>query len=467
MKQRIIQALLNSEHKDGDRLPSVRAIMKAYNVASGTVQAALRELTAVSAISKIQGKGCFWGQGNLLASPPQIHLSVMEKLSENFHRDLDRGFFKLDKPLPLGKELAQRYNVSQNTLRKFLTQEEESGLLTKSGRSYFFQKKNNPSQTHLLSELIFVTRSNSWGGFTPESERELDFLRFVYKTAGTNKYKLILLGYNDETSTLVDRSGKFCKLQDYPNAVGIVISTLLVQKFRPLLDSFSTAKIPVAVWWEHPEENVPKYFMKKDNWIFFNSTFGKKPGIEVGRFLKSRGCTEVNYLSPYHNSSWSIDRLSGLQDSGITVHPFTDSEYASPWDYKEIARKKVEKHSVETFARTLEKEKIKELLKKASNEHCVNENIPWVCVNDEIAGLCYEMLEDKDCSSEIKTIIDVMKTVKLIAFDNSAESYLLRLPSYDFNTEALVEHIFYYISNPNAYYGKKKIHHILGNVVEK
>lgn len=467
MKQRIIQALLNSEHKDGDRLPSVRDIMKAYNVASGTVQAALRELTEQSAICKIQGKGCFWGNGNFLANPPQIHRSIMEKLSDNFDRDLDRGFFKFNKQLPQGKELAQRYDVSQNTLRKFLTQKIETGLLTKSGRSYFFNQKKSGDQPYLLSELIFVTRCNSWGGFTPESERELDFLRFVYKTAGTNKYKLILLGYNDETGILVDRSGKKCKLQDYPNAVGVIISTLLVQKFKPLLDYFATATIPVAVWWEHPEENVPKFFMKKDNWIFFNSTFGKKPAMEVGRYLKANGCTEINYFSPYHNSSWSIDRLTGLQESGIMVHPFVDAEYASPWDYKEIARRKVEKNSVETFARNLEKEKLQDLLKKAYDEHCVNENIPWVCVNDEVAGLCNEMTEDKECPAEILKIIETIKTIKIVAFDNSAESYLLRLPSYDFNTEALVEHIFYYISNPDAFYGKKKIHHILGNVVEK
>jgi hypothetical protein len=47
------------------------------------------------------------------------------------------------------------------------------------------------------------------------------------------------------------------------------------------------------------------------------------------------------------------------------------------------------------------------------------------------------------------------------------ESYLLRIPSYDFNTDALVEQMFFYISSPSAFDGIKKIHHILGNVVEK
>lgn len=417
------------------------------------MQVALRQLAKDNMICKIQGKGCFWGNIPTFNKEPEVRLTIMEKLAEKFQRDLESGNIRLSQHLPQSKELAIRYDVSQNTLRKFLNQKVDSGELSKSGRNYFFKQRDPGKQHSILSQVVFVTRCNSWGGFTAESERELDFLRFVYKTAGNNQYKLILLGYNAETSALFDRSGNPCKIQDFPNAVGVIISTLLVQNFKPLLEYFSNTKIPVAVWWEHPEENVPKQFIKKDNWVFFNSTFGKKPGIELGRFLKSRGYTEINYFSPYHNSSWSIDRMEGLIESGLMVHPFVDSQYASPWDFKELARKTVEKHNVEILARNMEKEKLKDLILQAKNSNCVAESIPWVCVNDEIAGLFLEM--------------DTPEEIRFFAFDNSAESYLLRLPSYDFNTEALVEHIFYYISNPDAYFGKKRIHHILGNVVEK
>lgn len=310
--------------------------------------------------------------------------------------------------------------------------------------------------------MIFVTRCNSWGGFTPESERELDFLRLVYRKAGAERYKLSLLGINDETGKIVDRSGKERRLSDYPNAVGAVLSTLLVQRFQPLLNFFADAKYPVAVWWEHPEDAVPKTFLRKLNWTFFNSTFGENPGQETGRYLMSQGVKEINYFSPYHNSSWSKDRLMGLLTSGLQVHPYADDEFASPWDYKEIARKNVEKHSVETYARNLEKDKLKSMAQRAIADRQGKPNIPWVCVNDEVAGIFIEMNDDGDIKLEQPEYGPV-----LVGFDNSIESYLLRLPSYDFNTEALVEQIFYSISNPSEYYDKKKIHHILGNVVEK
>ncbi len=452
MKKRIINALLQSTHKNGDRLPSVRTIIDTYNVSSGTVQAALKELSEQNLIYKIQGKGCFWGNEVPLSKPIEVKQTIIEKLAANFENDFERGYLKPNRVLPQGKELAARYNVSQNTLRKFLTTKVDAGLLTKTGRQYFFNRKEFSQRKPPISELIFVTRCNSWGGFTAESEREMDFLRLVYKTAGANQYKLILLGINDSNGQLVDRNGNVCKLSDYPNAVGAILSTLLVQNFQPLLYFFASVNYPVAVWWEHPESSVPKVFLKKENWLFFNSTFGKKPGVEMGKFLKKRGITEVNYFSPFHNSSWSQDRLTGLMESGIKVHAYVDNEFASPWDYKEIARHEVEKYAVEAYARSLIRKKLEMLSTQA---HQDGNDLMNVCVNDDVAELFLEMAEGTN------------ENPKLIAFDNSMESYLLRLPSYDFNTEALVEHIFYYIENPSGFGQNKKIHHILGNVVEK
>ena len=43
MKQRIIKALLDMNLAEGDRLPSVRSMIKSFGASSGTVQAALAE----------------------------------------------------------------------------------------------------------------------------------------------------------------------------------------------------------------------------------------------------------------------------------------------------------------------------------------------------------------------------------------------------------------------------------------
>lgn len=462
MKQRIIKAILDMKLKDGDRLPSVRSLIKTFEASSGTVQSALAELEAQQKICKIQGKGCFWGKFPLSNQVPVVHETISEKLSKDFDRDFAQGYLKPSKPLPQSKELAARYNVSQGTLRKFLEEKVARNTLKKEGRHYYFYTPSRKNYDAPLSELIFVTRCNSWGGFNAESEREMDFLRLIYKTAGQKHYKLTLFGINDATGELIDRNGKPCKLSEHPNAVGAILSTLLVQKYMPLLRFFAEVDFPVAVWWEHPIGDVPKSFLRKDNWTFFNSTFGSNPGKEIGRYLQRMGVTEINYFSPYHGSSWSKDRLTGLEESGLCVHPYVDAEFASPWDYKQIARKKVGKHAVEIMARSLEIEKIMSLAQKASDAEKRDYGVPWVCVNDEVASIFVEMAEEKKV-----TLPSPVLGPTLVGFDNSMESYLLRIPSYDFNTEALVEQMFYYLESPAAFDYKKKIHHILGNVVEK
>jgi len=463
MKQRIVKVLQEMGLKDGDRLPSIRTLMKSLGTSSATVQAALAQLESKGKICRIQGKGCFWGNAPKTTDASNTPEKGLEKISKGFDRDFAQGFFKPSEPLPLSKELCTRYDVSPVTLRHFLAEKVARGTLHKQGRRYYFKINPYKKVNSPLSEIIFVTRCNSWGGFTAESERELDFLRLIYKTAGRDNYKLTLFGFNEASGKLIDRSGKPCKLSEHPNAVGAILSTLLVQDARPLLYFFSNVKIPVAVWWEHPIDSVPKNFLRKDNWMFFNSTFGKQPGKEIGKYLLGQGVTEAAYFSPYHGSSWSKDRLAGLEESGLTVHPYVDDEFASPWDYREMARKKVEKFSVDIMTRSLEKEKLKELaLQAIAHQKSRKANMPWVCVNDEVAGIFMEMVEEDHLK-----IPEPVSGPAFIAFDNSVESYLLRIPSYDFNTEALAEQMFYYIANTQAFNGIKKIHHILGNVVEK
>ena len=457
MREELEKIITGLPHKDGDRLPSVRALMKAYGISSGTVQAALRNLEKEKLICRIQGKGCFWVQGGIekfyeRSASPKVRESASEKLERLFREDWDRGAFRLDEPLPLMKELALRYNTSQAVLRKFLNDKVQQGALSRTGRQYNFIRKREAAGKRSLSELVFVTRCNSWGGFTAESEREMDFLRMVYKKAGAENYKLILLGINENSAELIDRSGKPRKLSDFQNAVGAVLSTLLVMEPLKLLQMFAGVKYPVAVWWEHPHTSLPARYLQRENWTFFNSTFGTAPGVEMGKYLIAHGINQAAFFSPYHNSSWSMDRLEGLRSTGLNVIEYTDSEFASPWDFKQIARSKVEKHSVEAFARELLKQKISTMMRGKDYE-----NIPIVCVNDDTASVLLEMQEEGL----------VGNLGEIFTFDNSAESYLLRLPSYDFNTQALVDHMFYTIANSDAFRMQRKIQQILGNVVEK
>ena len=112
----------------------------------------------------------------------------------------------------------------------------------------------------------------------------------------------------------------------------------------------------------------------------------------------------------------------------------------------------MEKFSVEVYARELLKQKMVSLMKNRDYEQ-----VAIVCVNDDVASALLEMQEEGR----------IEKLGPLYAFDNSAESYMLRLPSYDFNTQALVDHMFYSIANTDAFRMQRKVQQILGQVVEK
>lgn len=454
MKESIALQLLDANYSEGDCLPSVRTLMRTFNASSATIQGALKILAADGKIHSIQGKGNFWGRAPATLELPAARESAAERLARLFKEDVEKGFLKTSDELPSMKELQSRYQVAPPVLRRFLGQKVQQGILQKEGRGYVFVRRRIKSMRTKLAEILFVTRCNAFGGFSAESEREMDYLRFAYRRAGASRYRLILLGFDEESGHLLDRNGHPYKLSDFPNAVGALISTLLVQNPIALLHIFSKVKFPVSVWWEHPEAFLPRPYLKKDNWKIFNSSFGSIPGLELGKFLLQQGIDSVVYISPYHNSSWSRDRLLGLLQAGLQVHAAVDESWASPWDFKQLARKQVGKMAVDGRARELTKSSLKRML---TDVPATKRHLPWVCVNDEVAFALMECAEAGECNLP----------EYICAFDNSAESYLMRLPSYDFNTETLVEQMFYAIESVFTSTRVGELLQIRGHVEEK
>ncbi len=447
MKNTVIEALLNSPHSDGDRLPSVRQLMQLLHAASGTVQSALRELANRGFIYTDPGKGCFWGKRKSIELPLQP--TAQGELQEKFFADVRSGYFSLQSALPSQKELALHYRVSISHMRQFLKDIQQRGMLEREGKSrYFFPKQKERPE----NEILFITRSTEWGAYSPVSEREMEFLKCVYRTGAEKNLKLRLLGFNEEKETFVDRNGNVKQLSEYPNVVGAFVSTLLMSKPFHILNQLQNIKFPISVWWEHAANLLPASFLKKEDWAFFNSTFGKNPGKAVGKFLLQKGIKKVLYVSPYNASSWSKDRLKGLEESGLEVIAKVDSKYASPWDFRQLEQETGPKHTIDLRAKKHEKDILRELVKGVSDLDA------WVTVNDETASLLLELEEEGAIS----------KIPYMVGFDNSVDSYLLRLDSFEFNTEVLVSQMFYHLElGKNDPFKSHRIREISGTVVEK
>lgn len=447
MKQIIVEVLLNQKHRIGEQLPPVRQLMASFNASSGTVQRALKELCRQEVVYSIPSKGYYWGKRPTISNHPPVIQSPIESLRSRFMLDWRSGYFSNDKTLPSLKELKARYHVSSSLLLRFLLEEQQSGFLGRIGKSRFFIK--SIFQVEAKTEVLLITRCTPWGAFAPESEREVDFIRLVYRGAASRRLKLRLLGYNEETNQWIDRNGVICRLEERKNTIGAIVSTMLIQKPKPFLSALSHLSVPVSIWWEHPQEGFHQLFKKHPLWTFFNSTFGSVPGRMMGRFLLEKGVQKVVYISPYHASSWSKDRLTGLEESELIVSPITDSTYASPWDYRERARQNGPKNTVELRARDLLRQRLKKMIAKAPITEA------WVCVNDQVAAIIMEFFELKK----------IQQKPYIIGFDNSSESYLLQFDSYDFNTEALVLQMFYHLNSES--FTNNYFIEIPGSLVEK
>lgn len=452
MRERLVKALLDTKGATGERLPSVRQLSLQWGVAMGTVSKVLETLREQGHIRSVPSKGYFWGTTVTITVPLPRTLPI-ETLDQRFREDWKKGYFDPRQSLPSLKELCTRYQASRPLLRKFLQKQQSLGLLGRVGQKrYYFLSSQDP-QTH-QEEILLITRCNKSGYFPSESDREMEFLKSVYRSAHERNLKLSLLGFNEEKKVLLDRSGNRKSLSDYPHCLGALISTLLIQKPRELLSIFSKSSFPVAVWWEHPPETTPHSLKNKENWAFFNSTFGKFPGRIVGEFLASHHYHKVLFISPYHNSSWSKDRLEGLKEAGLQITPLVDAQHASPWDFREEARQKGPQHSLEVRARKY----CSQILLKLLHSRKFFDVEAWVCVNDEVASILSELHDEGKLS----------RPPYMIAFDNTIESYLLRLDSFEFNMETMVQHAFFHLTSKGINpFDNDSFHEIFGHVVEK
>ena len=108
---------------------------------------------------------------------------------------------------------------------------------------------------------------------------------------------------------------------------------MLVFNVNRLFALLASTRFPVSVWWEHPLYDIPRALKKEKRYAFFNLAFGDFPGRAVGHFLKKKGMERIAFVSPYHMSMWSVDRLCGLKKVGLKVVEATDATHASPFDF--------------------------------------------------------------------------------------------------------------------------------------
>ena len=132
--------------------------------------------------------------------------------------------------------------------------------------------------------------------------------------------------------------------------------------------------------------------------------------------------------------------MNGLKKSGLHVFESVDDENASPYDFKD----KPQSYFEEIVARLAEK--------------LPQDTDAWVVVNDEVGCVLQRMF----AQGRLK------RPPYMVSFDNTVDSYRIRLDSFGFNMDALAEQSVFHIVSPGVtLYAREDFRELSGRVVEK
>ncbi len=486
-----IRALLENV-SDEKGLPSVRRLAQQFTVSPVTVMRAIGELKEEGLLSSRWGKGLFTSVGHLSPSADNDNpeLGKYKTTLSQFKKDILGGKFQTHLPLPPVNQLTVHYNASYPTIRKVLSTLLEENILKRNGARYYFFT-NRLKQTSRIAIVAFgISRET----IKIETERERTFYRLLSSTAANNNVDIEIICYNDYLNKPSFYTPDNEPLERYLKSsgiCGIILSSYHMNNSAECLAKLLTYNIPVSAWIEDSRilDTVDRYVPHYKKLTFFDSSYSTIPGSDVGRYLLEKGHRNIAFISPFHGSPWSQNRLKGVKKaialfSDATLYPFTVSEYINDYYYmqpfiensefyhqftSDINKKQIHdflgtristvKYEYDTLLRD---NLIFTYIKNAVDQITHDQSITsLVCVNDLVAGLITDYWNYNQVSSRDRPA--------LIGFDNSFNSLQQQFSSYEFNTQGEIQDMISHVLYPeNALFSRNKpVIRLSGKVIER
>lgn len=447
-------------------LPSIRELAERLHSSPLTIHRVLKDLAKKKLVYAQERKGYFWGSGprpfdsSLLQPTP----SRQEELRVQLLEDYKNGTLNPFEKLPLQKELCLRYKCSISTLKLVLNQLQQDLWIIRKGRIWYF---SNSRPLGIRKKILLVLRCDAQGKLLLETDRELEFMRSCYQEIARRNFEISVLGWDESSPSprFLDQYGQAIVIEESRYSFfGILVSTWLVQQYKALLTHLRKKKVPISVWWEHSLNTRLIETHKSNQIAYFNLAFGRNPGKLVALHLLSKNIQNVIFLSPFHASEWSRNRLIGIEQvvtsRGLTLRTATDKTVLSPWEIQQQAWKDLNqgprKYPFEHPKVVDERDrKITQMIRNLLEaEKGFPSNTAIVAVNDLVASLVFPLLHDK--------------SVYLVSFDNSSVSMRLQFTSFAFNTVGMVRNMLHHLIQPKDLpYSNDEFQEIEGWVEEK
>lgn len=478
------------ERTDISVLPSVRDIAGNCGVSPSTVWKVL---------TKFQNEKLLvtrWGHEVAIRRKgdhiPHHNVKKTSKVKWERIRDLIKKEFLSDRAtvnshLPSLKELQKKYNVSYITIKKAIDTLATSGKILPDGAGY--RICGTSLNRRWKPVVVIICAGNQPGIPKITTEREREFYQSL--TIETNQAQLDLryVIFNDWEKDpvfyLADNTSCIAPSDDN-SVLGYIVSSWHMKDIHSCLSKLSGIYKPVSVWIE--SSFTPDLLATGKNRVFFNIGYSNRAGVDMAEHFLRLGHREIAYLSPFHRSSWSRERLKGLietfakQGPGYKVHPFTISKALNEWDYSDIVMKRgdldrlfnlkaITEETENGLSRQLgifKTEGIKLLrdtlilksIKQPIESIVENQSITaLVGANDLISLLSFDYLKYRG--------IKIPGRISLAGFDNSFEALVNGLTSYSFDTHSMVRSMVEHITGLTDPVKASELRYFNGTIIER
>ncbi len=428
------------------RLPTERELALRHGASTRTVQAAL-DLMRQKGIVESRPRSGLWRVGDIPRTTYVSSRVCADDLGVRLKTELVEGIYPWDCPLPSIKELAVRWKCHVQTVSKSLETAIAAGLLERRGRFHFPVR---PKVQRKVSSptLLCIGAAAGDGNFRIDSDRESDFLRELGAQATLAGLSLVRLGWQGQ------------KIQPNPSIVGAVVTTWHFQETLEVSRELSRLKIPTcAVVGEHMMEGQPRDSRLHLHDLGYSSGIGS----HLARHFLELGHTHFAYISPWHSSHWSRNRLRGIEEEAVRkggrVEAFCLGG-TSEWDRLGPASSDpvlIQKFPHSTLAKMVEgpSERVLDFVSAELGWNRIREDMAplfeqafasgataWIGANDFCALTAVKWLRARG--------VDVPKAISIAGFDDTVEALRADLTSFRFSCASMARSMIHQILSPST-----------------
>ncbi len=470
-----------------ERLPTVVQLASEAGVSLATMAKAVQRAREAGIVRTAAGSGVYAtgvrgetrekAEGPTAPPPPSTR-PKWEQVAVAINGDMLSGRYRAGATLPSAKELCASYGVCGKTLGKALRD-----LLA---RRRLFRERTRyvvamPEGVRHRNAVVLIARGTPRGELFRLNARTITHLRLLENECSRNGLRLLVAAHNDRRTVMlgpVHRSRSFAEALRRESVLGFVVWTMGITgeafNLRALLGDIAQHRRPVAVldedeWWRPAA--LPAGAIK-----VFATGGGSAPGRAVGRFLLGLGHRSVAWFASEEWRTWAHPRLSGMREEferaglphGVRVFEMPAGQVrgsqrrrtmeATSWDaydYVSALRARRAEHGESPEAPTeqmltrlrwqlsdfrREQELRRRLVPMLTQASRRTDMTVWAGANDEVALQCLDYLQLAGRK--------VPDSISVVGFDNSSESTIRGLTTYNLNAAAFMHAMISHVLDP-------------------